>query len=155
MRNGERGSKKGEESKEWEQKRRESSRYCREVMGTSEKTLWGGRKKKLPYCFWDLCFFHLITSLKLECVLQPMASEYWFWPGGSFDVVFVPCAQTLPLLSFLSFTPSGKIKQAPVSKLSRMGFSGLNDNPRVILEHSSDLQCWWQKDDIMKKKFKW
>lgn len=54
--------------------------------GERQKRLWDRRKEKAALFLLDMHFSHLI-SLKLVCVLEPMASEYWFRLGGSFDVV--------------------------------------------------------------------
>lgn len=34
-------------------------------------------------------FFHILTSLKLDCVLQSLASYNHCWPDGSHDVVII------------------------------------------------------------------
>lgn len=100
---------------------KKSSRYWWEVMGEHPKVLWERGKEKAALFLLRCALFSPHNISEIGICLIPLVSEYCFSLGGSFDVVVIAHARNLPLLfyccHFSLFTPYGKIKQGPVSKL--------------------------------------
>lgn len=80
--------KEKKELKEWEQRKGVEWQILVASDGEHQKGLWE-RKKEKATVFLLRCTFVFSPHNITVTVVQLMASEYCFWPGGSFDLVVI------------------------------------------------------------------
>lgn len=95
-----------------------------------QKGLWERRKEKAALFLLRCAFppppLHNISEI--GWVIKLMASEYWFGQVAVLMLLSFACAQTLPVLFFVTVNSLiYTLDQALVSKFGRMGVSSLNE----------------------------